>query len=334
MSSIEERLARDIAAVAGGVVVTDSDLWDARAAVDERIESKRRRDRRRTVVAAAAAAVVVGVVGVTAFQTLGEDAKTAPPAGDPEPTLSDADAAYLSGDAPTPQLIAGVWRVDNGVVLLRFGADGTVRFTDHGTLFSDPATIGTYEIDGDLITVTTTEDARSECIGTEFAMHASLPEPGALRFVSSPATSGACTAMPAGHQVLEQVLPTSQSMSEAVFSTERGWQPVSDEVTLHGDWQAEGGGYVLEMAANGSYYVADESAEPIDRGEWSLRGSDLTLTSSASSAECSAGDQLVLAAVQYVDPGTTAIRGTVRKNTCGGAWTPAAWFLIPQVGTM
>ena len=44
MSSIEERLARDIAAVTGGVVVTESDLRDARDAVDERIDSRRQRD--------------------------------------------------------------------------------------------------------------------------------------------------------------------------------------------------------------------------------------------------------------------------------------------------
>ena len=48
MSSIEERFARDIAAVTQGVVVTESDLRDARNAVDERIDSKRQRDRRRT----------------------------------------------------------------------------------------------------------------------------------------------------------------------------------------------------------------------------------------------------------------------------------------------
>ena len=64
MSSIEERLARDIAAVTKGVVVTESDLRDARDAVDERIDSQRQRDRRRIVVAAAAAAVVIPVLGI------------------------------------------------------------------------------------------------------------------------------------------------------------------------------------------------------------------------------------------------------------------------------
>ena len=68
MSSIEERLARDIAEVSRGVVVTDSDLRDARAAVDDRIGSGRQQDhRRRRLAAAAAAAVVVLLLGLAAY---------------------------------------------------------------------------------------------------------------------------------------------------------------------------------------------------------------------------------------------------------------------------
>ena len=59
MSTIEERLSRDIEAVTGGIVVTDSELRDARVAVEDRIEGGRQRDRRRGLVAAAAAAAVV-----------------------------------------------------------------------------------------------------------------------------------------------------------------------------------------------------------------------------------------------------------------------------------
>ena len=65
MSSIEERLARDIAAVTGGVVVTESDLRNAREAIDDRIDSGHQR-RRNGIVAAAAAAVLVVALGVTA----------------------------------------------------------------------------------------------------------------------------------------------------------------------------------------------------------------------------------------------------------------------------
>ena len=111
MSSIEERLARDIAAVTGGVVVTESDLRDARDAVDERIDSGRQRDRRRTVIAAAAAAVLILVLGVTAFLTLGGDDETAPPA-DPGPTnratrtLTSSPAAH---PRPTSSKGPGGW---------------------------------------------------------------------------------------------------------------------------------------------------------------------------------------------------------------------------------
>ena len=135
MSSIEERLERDIAAVTGGVIVTESDLRNARDEVEGRIDSASQRDRRRTVIAASAAAVVVAVAGVAVFQTLGGEDTTAPPVN-PAPTAPsdtvDQDADYLTGDAPTPQLIHGVWRVDNGTTLLLFGEDGTIRFDGSG----------------------------------------------------------------------------------------------------------------------------------------------------------------------------------------------------------
>ena len=70
MSSIEERLARDIAAVTGGVVVTESDLRNAREAVDERIDIEQQRNRRRPWDAVAAAAVVIPILGFAAFQML------------------------------------------------------------------------------------------------------------------------------------------------------------------------------------------------------------------------------------------------------------------------
>jgi hypothetical protein len=90
MSSIEERLARDIAAVTGGVVVTESDLRNARDEVDERIDGQRQRNRRRTAIAAAAAAVLILTLGVTALQTLGGNDETAP--ATPGPTTSDPEA--------------------------------------------------------------------------------------------------------------------------------------------------------------------------------------------------------------------------------------------------
>ncbi len=333
MSSIDERLARDIAAITGGVVVTESDLRDARDAVDERIDIRRERDRRRTVIAVAAAAVLIPVAGFAAFQTMGGDDKSAPQPAKPDPTVAvDPNADFLTGDAPTAHLIDGLWRLDNGDLLMLFGEDGTVRFDNHGTLFSDPVMTGTYEIDGDVITVTTTDDARSECVGPDLTGRASLPESGLMRFVRSDSSS-ACSPVPLGRIALEQVLPNSY-LSELAFSTEPGWEPLSDETVLYGVWMAEGGQHVLEMDPSGAYYVMDESTDVVDQGQWSLQASELTLTSSAASGECSEGDRLVLGGVEQLPPGgTTGMRGTVTSNTCGGGWTPSAWILLPHQGS-
>ncbi|HSV40309.1 MAG TPA: hypothetical protein VLI04_16225 [Nocardioidaceae bacterium] len=83
MSSIEERLQRDIAAVTRAVVVSDSDLRDARDSVEDRIDSRQRRNGRRTAMAVAAA-VIIPIVGVVALQTLGGDDKTAEVVVQPE----------------------------------------------------------------------------------------------------------------------------------------------------------------------------------------------------------------------------------------------------------
>lgn len=332
MSSIEERLVRDIAAVTGGVVVTESDLRDARDAVDERTVGRQHRDRRRTVLGAAAAAVLVLVLGVTAFLTLGGDDKAVPPAS-PAPTPStDSHAEFLSGSAPTSDLLDGVWRLDNGGVLMRFAAPDLVSFDREGRLFEAPGVQGRYAVDGDLVTITV-DGGPDGCGGQQIVMRASVPEQGALHLVFTESGAGSCTPFENERWVMEQVLPTSPILAELVFSADEDWRPLVSEAVLHGSWLAEGGGHVLEIDPGGSYYVADESAEPIDRGRWALRGSDLTLTSSAGSAVCSEGDQLVLGTVEQIPgTGTTAVRSTVQKNACGAAWADAVWILIPNDG--
>jgi len=328
MSSIEERLAADIAAVTGGVVVTESDLRDARDAVDERIDSNRRRDRRRIVIAAA---VLIPVMGFAAFQALGGDDQTAPAPATPGPTsAADPDADFLTGSAPSPELLQGVWRVDEGTLLLKFTSDGDIQFDNGGQLYSAPAVHGTYVLADDLITITV-DGGQAGCAGQTFAMRASLPESGAMRFVHTQPGTGNCATEQNERWVLEQVLPTSQGLADFAVAG-GGYKPLSDKSALYGDWAAEGGGYVLEFASDATYYVADESGEPIDRGQWSLRSSDLILTSSAASVECSEGDRLVLGAVEYVNLNTPNLRGTVKQNTCSAAWAPSAWWLIPHAG--
>jgi len=331
MSSTEERLMRDIAAVTGGVVVTESDLRAAREAVSERIDNRRKRARLGVLIASAAAAVLVLVLGVAALQTPGGDSKTAPPANGPT-TSNDSYADFLTGSAPTPELVQGIWRLDNGGVLMRFAPPDLVSFDRGGRLFENPGVQGRYEIDGDLITITV-DGGEAGCGGQQIAMRASLPEPGILRLVHTRPGTANCGAAQGERWVMEQVLPAGPSIAGLVLSTESGWQPLSDETRLHGTWFTEGGGHVLELAPNGQYHLAAGSGEQVDYGEWSLQGSQLTLRSWPDSVECSASDELVLGSVEYIDPGTTVIRSTVQKNSCGAAWADAVWILIPYEGS-
>ncbi len=330
MSSIEERLARDIAEVTGGVVVTESDLRSAREGVDERITSRRQRDRRRILAVAAAAGVVIPILGIAAFQTLrGEE--TAPPVS-PVPTSPNPDDAFLTGSAPTPDLLQGVWRVDNGTLLARFSPPNLLFFDNGGRLFDNPAVEATYEIAGDLIHVSV-NGGLAECAGQTFAMRASLPEPGALRFVYTQPGASNCSSAQGERWVLEQVLPTSEGLAELDVPTKANWKPPASVPALHGDWMAEGGGYLLEISPEGAYYVSDESGEAIDRGRWLGRGSELTLTSSTESAECAKGDRLVLSGLELLVDRTTAMRGTLEQNACGGEWASSVWMLLPHEGS-
>jgi hypothetical protein len=330
MSGIEERLARDIAAVTGGVVVTDSDLREARIAVAERVESERGQDRLRRLAPVAAAAAVLALVGATAYLTLGRDDESAGRPADQGPVTSDPNADYLVGSAPTAQLLSGVWRLDNGHVVVKFTVGGDVRFDDRGTLFSRPSTTGTYALSGQAITVTVTGNPQSRCIGTTFTLRGSVPAAGELRYVPD-VPDQTCSPLPVGRGAFEQALPpNNKDLRELAFSHDAGWQALASKDTLYGVWLAEGGGFLLEIDRSGAYFVADASGEPVDTGRWSVRGADLTLTSSAGSSSCAAGDRLVLGAVEWVQPSTTAFRGTVRANTCNAAWTPAAWALIPS----
>jgi hypothetical protein len=333
VTSIEQQLAADVAALAGGVVVTDSDLAEARQAVQERIRGQRRRSfRGGPALAAAAAVVVLAAGGVAGYQVLDED-DSAGPAG--PTTQKDPDADYLTGSAPTRELLEGVWRVDNDRGTLVFDDAGTVRFDRRGGLFTDPrATAASYVIDGLDITVTTTQHETRDCVGSSFVVRASVAQPGILRFVG-PSESGTCALLPSGRGALEQVLPTSREMAELKLSTEPEnlWAPMTDPALMNGVWLVEGGGHLVELATDGSYLVLVDAGTVVDTGRWSLRNRELALTSSSCSTGCDEGDRLVRGPLEHVAMGTTAIRGAVKQDDCSSAWASPAWILMPHEGS-
>jgi hypothetical protein len=106
---------------------------------------------------------------------------------------------------------------------------------------------------------------------------------------------------------------------------------VSNEEVVLGDWMAEGGGHLLEISKDGTYYVADDSAEVVDNGRWRLRESRLEFFSRTESPQCEEGDFLILGNLEWSNAVTPFLRGTVDQNDCGGGWTPASWIQIPDV---
>jgi hypothetical protein len=351
MNGIEERLTRDIAAVTGGVEVTESDLRIAREGIANGIESRRQRDRRRTLAAAAAAAVLIPVLGVAALQSFGDEERSAPPVAPGPPSAAPSPARdddFLTGRAPTVERIDGAWRVDNNEIVLLFAEDGTMRVDYYGRLYSDPVISGRYQIEGDLITVTAESSILPKCVGEGFAMRASLPELGAMRFVDNGSSADGCSPLQPDEQwVLEQVLPTnSPGWREIPLDMIDAWTSPARSL-MYGDWVAAGAdparatsgqadGHILELARDQSYTVADASGSIVDRGRWTLTRaapSRLTLVSSSDSPTCRQGERLVFGNVEHGDFGTGALRATVAENTCGGAWALPGWILIPHVGS-
>jgi hypothetical protein len=331
MSTIEERLARDIAAVTGGVVVTESDLQDARDVLERNMEG-RQRSRRRTAAVVAAAAVI-SVAGVAVARSLGSD-QSAPPVAPVSPSTSVEPVPgptdlWLTGRAPTPGLLRGVWREDNGGVQMRFSAHGVFASDDRGQIFLDPGLAGRWELTGDEIRIDVT-GGKAGCAGESIVLRVSLAEKGVLHVVPAQQAPTRCAFLGATWGALEQVLPTSPAIARFRNSDRESWTPWPRRSHLDGLWMVEGGGYAMQIGTDGTYVVADRSGEPVDRGRWSYRGAELTLTSTAQSGTCRPGDRLVWSGVEQLNVGTFALRASVQSNTCDAPWAATHWIKIPD----
>jgi hypothetical protein len=334
MSTIEELLARDIEAVTADVVVTESDLREARAAVDERVRSRSRRDlRTRVVVVAAAAAVVVGVAG---WQVLWSDDGSPTPARPvPSPTPSevvDPEQPFLSGDPPTQEQMAGVWRLDNPTtsrMLYQFTADGQVRYDDKGRLSEDPLVTGTYDISGKRITVEV-DGGQAQCAGRTLVWRAVVNSAGGLNVLPTDEGADGCGRPYQVQWVLEQMLP--QPDDGASFDVPRGddWPPPTSRGALVGIWWAVGEEYLVELRQEGSYSVLAGKGEVVDRGTWAVDGAvtQVTLTSTADSATCREGDRFVLRSLRSADLGAWNLRGSVARDDCAGGWALNKWVKL------
>ena len=339
MNDIEQLLARDVAAVKAAVVVTEAELRDAQETVREAFETQTERRRRRLLLAVAAAAVVLPALAYGTARVWDDASAPAAPAhqGDKDPTAQGDD--FLVGDAPTPERLDGVWRVDNSTLLVLFRRDGTVQYDDRGTLYADPKGSGSYRISGDRVSMTI-DSGPGGCAGARLAMRGAVAPTGQVHLVTtSPAREG-CAPGGGDAWVLEQVLPTRDEGLASTTVGRAGWQPNTSDLALLGDWMAmandpqwgdDGGGYLLEVASDGTYTVGTQSTVS-DRGTWQFdtTTAQLTFTSGATSPSCRPGDRWVLGELLHRARLFSALRGSVKEDDCGGDWANHTWILMPR----
>ena len=310
--------------------MTETDLREAREALDGRVEGRRQRNRRRGMVAAAAAAAVV--VGVATWQGLsGDDATPSPAPPAPSPSgLSDSDEEFLSGDPVTADMLPGVWRLDNPTtsnLLVMFTADGAIAYDDAGDLTANPLATGTYALDGDTIDVQI-DGGPAGCPGRTFGVRTAMNEGGSLNALPVDIEAGACGLPERDQWVIEQVLPTSDVWAALKAPPGNSWDPpMSGEIV--GIWFEPRGKFLFELRMDGSYTGLAGAGQAVDVGTWVEDSSTrLTLTSSTESATCREGDQLVLSRLRARDLGALALQGDLERNDCDLPWTGKGWFRL------
>lgn len=306
--------------------MTQSDVREVRRS--KKLEPDRDKSSKRFLVGAVIVAALAAITAMVAFAVAGDDE----PAGKASEPAFDPYASHLVGDPPNVSGLQGFWRVDNGTQHWVFHPDGTFGYSNVGNAYTGPEIIGTWTLDGDEITLTNTSTSLEGCIGDFFKLRASIPETGRMNFAQTEVSTPGCSPIAPRTGVLEHMLPTEVG-EDLIFSTESGFAPLASVGKLPGFWLAERGGYALDLNKSGEYVVADGTAVVVDHGTWTFTDGDLTLASSKNSLKCEPGDRLVLGGVEWVNAGTDAIRGRVTQNTCDAAWTPTAWFLIPDSGS-
>jgi hypothetical protein len=328
-NGVEELLRRDVARVVGDVQVTETELRQAREGVDELIVERRRRDRGRLVAGIVAAAVVLPVLGVTASRALETDGSPSPAEQpDPADSLPAIADGFLDGEVPTSETLGGVWRVDNGTVVMQFSPSGDFALDNRGRLFDRPALTGAWSVDDGVVSVVV-EGGTAGCAGDDFELQARVPRANTLNVAHLRPGSSGCVLLQESRWVLEQLLPTN-NYADFVGGPQRMEPFEAEGADMSGVYFLEGGRYLLELDRGRTYSVVGESGR-VDSGTWSVGDGRLELTSAGVDGRCEVRDRLAWEPLLKADPGTPMYRGTVATNDCKAPWAVDAWFRVPDV---
>jgi len=209
------------------------------------------------VYALVAGLVIAGVVLSIRSLREGEEGSRTPG------TVPGAEPS-LRGLVPTVDGLAGIWIIDDDdPLLVRFSPDGTYAFDNIGSLDTDPAAAGTYEVNGRIITFT---NGRSRICpdGDRYGWRAGLTEDGRLHVLHL-STAEVIDDIPddcdlVGESTWTRVSPSSPAGARIPAKLAGESAPPSTESALRGIWLLEGGGHLLRFGTDGTYALDDAGA--------------------------------------------------------------------------
>jgi hypothetical protein len=227
----------------------------------------------------------------------------------------------VDGSVPTNEAMAGLW-LNQGPspgwsgLMAQFGRDGSFAFDAEGELGVSPANVGTYEIDGHVVTFTSGSGGDTCSTGESFSMRVGVRDDGQLHGVM---LEDGCRTAKDTEFIWTRVSPASDAGTAITTDATGVLEPPADLFSLRGTWLLQGTGLVLRIDWSGTYAVDDAgqlASEPFDEGTVELNGRRLTLTSGASSRGCDEGARWVLGGV-ITKPSGEVMRGSTREDGCG-----------------
>ena len=226
----------------------------------------------------------------------------------------------VDGTVPTNETMAGLW-LNQGPswpgLMAQFGRDGSFAFDDQGELGVSPANVGTYQIDGHVVTFTSGSGGDTCSTGESFSMWVGVRDDDQLHGVM---LEEGCRAAKDTEFIWTRVSPASEAGTAITTGATGGaLEPPTDLFSLRGTWLLEGTGQVLRIDWSGTYAIDDAgqlASDPFDEGSVELKGRRLTLTSDASSRGCDEGARWVWGGVN-TDPSGEVMRVSTRRDGCG-----------------
>lgn len=233
----------------------------------------------------------------------------------------DVGRSVDDGIVPTYEAMAGVW-LNQGPspgwsgLMAQFGRDGSFAFDAEGELGVSPANVGTYEIDGHVVTFTSGSGGDTCSTGESFSMRVGVRDDGRLHGVM---LEEGCRTAKDTEFLWTRVSPASDAGSAITTEATGAIEQPTDLFSARGTWLLEGTGHVLRIDGSGTYAIDDDgqlASDPFDEGSIELNGRRLALTSGTASRGCEEGARWVWGGV-VKDPSGTVMRGSTREDACG-----------------